>query len=187
LEQLRPDDAVLRLLSNTLDRQKRSLRDLVEASSLLDRVAEGHWNILSDAMRLAVAPSRFDTNDRITCDTPFPNLIVNSLVGIYGRPWFANTRVCERVTYRAKVRRMYCDLLVLDQCRPYFDWFPTMHACPSRFKSIPFQIVARCVLDRIERHDSQAETHPFRGSAVFGVGEHDVARWYKFRERDVVS
>lgn len=187
LEQSRPNDPVLKLLSDPFHRQpRRSLRDLVEASSLLARVAEGHWDMLSQGMQVAVATSWFDTKDRITCDVPLPNLIVNSLVGIYGRPWFANTRLSQRVTYRAKVRRMYCDLLVLDQCRPYFDWFPTMHACPSRFKSIPFQIVARSILDRIERHDSQAEAHPFSGSAVFGAGEHDVARRYKFREREHV-
>jgi len=184
LEKLRRDDPVLTLLSKPLTHQKRSLRELVIASSLLDHVIEGHWDMLSDAMKRAVATSWFDRNARITCDSPLPNLIVNSLLGIYGRPWFANTRVCDRVTYRAKTQQMYCDLFVLDQCRSYFDWFPTVHACPARFESVPFQIVARCILDRIERHDFKADAHPFRGAAVLG---HEVAAWYTFKERDVVT
>lgn len=187
LTELRKDDPILRLLSKPLRHQKQSMRDLLEASSLLDHIIEGHWDILSVPMKMAIAISWFDRNAPLSCDSPLPNLIVNSLLGIYGRPWFANTRVCDRVTYRAKTRRMYTDLFVLDQCRPYFDWFPTVHSCPARFESIPFQIVARCILDRIERHDFRAEAHPFRGSAVFAHGEHEVAKWYNFLERETLS
>ncbi|MCS7466115.1 hypothetical protein NZK35_05435 [Stieleria sp. ICT_E10.1] len=186
LEELRKDDPVLNRLKKPLTHQQRSLRDLVKASALLDHVIEGHWDILSDAMKLAVATSWFDRGAGITCDSPLPNLIVNSLLGIYGKPWFANTRSCDRVTYIAKKRRMYCDLFVLDQCRSYFDWFPTVHACPARFESVPFQIVARCILDRIERHDFRSEAHPFRGAAVIGHHEHEVAQWYNFKDRDSI-
>ena len=93
LEELRRDDPVLSRLSKPLTHQKRSLRDLVKASSLLDRVIEGHWEMLSDEMKLAVATSWFDRNAGITCDSPLPNLIVNSLLGIYGRPVRKYTRL----------------------------------------------------------------------------------------------
>lgn len=184
LELVRPRDPILTILSKPLDRQTRSLRMLVEASSMLDRVIEGHWDMLSEVMQRAIAVSWFDRYLGVTCDEPLPNLVVNSLLGIYGRPWFANSRLCQRVAYKAKVHRMFCDLFVLDQCRSYYDWFPTVHSCSARFKSIPFQIVARCILDRIERHDARADTHPFRGAAVFGLNRHEVAKWYRFNNRE---
>jgi len=138
-------------------------------------------------MRMAVGTSWFDRTARLTCDLPLPNLIVNSLLGIYGRPWFVNPRLSDRVSYRAKTRRMYCDLFVLDQCRSYFDWFPTVDLCPTRFQSTPFQIVARSILDRIGRHNFSPDIHPFRGAAVLSFSEHEVAGCYRFKDREELT
>lgn len=63
---------------------------------------------------------------------------------------------------------MFTDLCVLDQCRYYYDWFPTVPQVPSRFGSHAFQILARCLLDRIWASDQSPDTHPFRGSSVAG-------------------
>ena len=183
LEKYRPNDHILTALAKPRDRQQRSMMEILEISSLLARVIEGHWPLLNKKMAAAVRTSWFDYHDRITCDIPLPNLTINSLLGIYGRPWFANTRCCDRLTYKAKTQRMYCDLFAIDQCRPFFDWFPIMEAIPSRFQSIPFQIVARCILDRLGRDNFTTDTHPFRGASVVALKEHHVAAWYDLADR----
>lgn len=178
-----PRDPFLQRLSSTRPGGKRTNELLLEAASILGSVVEGHWEALSESMLRALATSWFDAPHRITCDIPLPNLLTNSLLGIFGRPWFVNPRVSERATYIAKTRRMYCDLLIMDQCRSYYDWFPTLKACESRFSSIPFQIVARCILDRIGRYNFSRETHPFKGAAVAGMGEHPMAEWFDLSDR----
>lgn len=182
-----PDDPVLNLLAKPKDGQRRSMAENLEIASLLSGVVEGHWKLLNAPMHKAIHTSWFDYRLRVTCDVPLPNLTINSLLGIYGRPWFPNPRQCERVSYTAKTQHMYCDLFLLDQCRSYFDWFPVLEAVPSRFNSIPFQIVARCIMDRIGRHHFTMDNHPFRGGAVVGHHELSCARFYDLADRERVQ
>ncbi len=190
LSHYRGNDHVLNLLArNQKDRQGRSMGELIELGSMLTKVIEGHWTLLNEKMLNAVRTSWFDYELRVTCDVPLPNLTVNSLLGIYGRPWFANPRLSDRVTYKAKTQRMFCDLLVLDQCRSYFDWFPVVEAIPARFKSVPFQIVARCILDQIGKHNFQTDTHPFMGSVVATAndrGNENTPEFHEFGERESI-
>lgn len=183
----RPNDPLLQRLANSRNGGKKTGEELLQAASVLNAVIEGHWNVLGKQMRKVVDQGWFDEQLRITCDLPLPNLLINSLLGLYGRPWFVNPRLSERISYTAKTRQMHCDLLILDQCRTYYDWFPTLEACEGRFQSIPFQIVARSIMDRIERHGFSRITHPFRGAAVVGLGEGPFARWYELSEREVVN
>jgi hypothetical protein len=178
-----PNDVLLMRLAASRQGSQKTNETLLEAASILNAVVEGHWDALSESMLHALALSWFDAPHRITCDIPMPNLLINSLLGIFGRPWFVNPRMSKRATYVAKTRRMYCDLMILDQCRSYYDWFPTLEACEGRFTSIPFQILARSILDRIGRHNFSRETHPFQGSSVIGWNENPVAEWYELSDR----
>ncbi len=190
LSAYRGNDHILNLLArNQKDRQGRTMGELIELGSMLSKVVEGHWRLLNERMLQAVRTSWFDYKLRITCDIPLPNLTINSLLGIYGRPWFANPRLTDRVTYKAKVQRMFCDLLVLDQCRSYFDWFPVVEAVPVRFQSIPFQIIARSILDQIGKHNFQTDTHPFHGSVVTATrdqGDGHLSVFHDFCERESI-
>ncbi len=82
---------------------------------------------------------------------------------------------------------MFTDIFVLDQCRYYYDWFPTVLLAPDRFRSLGFQILARCILDRIGRTDQGAEAHPFRGAAVAGLNSIPIAKWYTYPKREDVA
>jgi hypothetical protein len=73
-----------------------------------------------------------------------------------------------RRQYKASSTTMFADLCVLDQCRYYFDWFPTVPQAPGRFQSHAFQVLAHCILDRIWSSDRSPDAHPFRGSSVAG-------------------
>jgi hypothetical protein len=162
----------------------KKIDPLLGQASMLDAVFEGHWKGVSKAMLKAIAFSWFDAADHFSCDVPLPNLLVNSLLGIYGHPYFPNPRRCERLAYTAKKTKMFTDVFVFDQCRYYYDWFPTILLAPYRFKSKAFQVVARCILDRIGRADHKSGSHPFRGAAVAGLGRIPSASHFDFRPRE---
>lgn len=153
------------------NRQGISYKHFISVSELNQAVIEGNWNIVSPELLAAIKCSWFDYDWRLTCDVPLPNLLVGSLIGTYGRPYLYNSRLSRRVKYVSNVREMYCDLFVFDQCRSFFDWFPTVQACPTRFRSIPFQIVARCLIDRLSWANFYNTANPFRGAAIGGMGE----------------
>ncbi len=186
LKRINPPEPLLSQLGN-LQIRSQQIGNLIGITSMLDRVIEGHWNCLSDDMLRAIRSSWFDANRRFSCDVPLPNLLINSLLGIYGHPLFPNTRKSFRLEYRAKTTTMLTDFLVLDQCRYYFDWFPTIQMVPARFRSRGFQVLARSILDRLGRSDWSSETHPFRGAAVAGHGEISGAQFYEFEPREVIS
>ncbi len=141
---------------------------LNRAVTLLDHIVEGHWELANPELLRAIAAPWFDRDRVFTCDLPFPQLMVQSLVGTYGYPAFASVRHSLRGSYVAKSTRMFTDLFLLDQCRYYFDWFPTAAQVPARFESHAFQVLARCLMDRIWASDARGDSHPFRGSSVAG-------------------
>jgi len=55
---------------------------------------------------------------------------------------------------------------MLDQCRYYFDYLPTIDLIPERFESATFQLVLRACLDRMDCHDWKSTGHPFSGAAL---------------------
>jgi hypothetical protein len=158
------------------NRQGASFKHLISVSELTNSVVEGNWDIVSPELLDAIRCSWFDYAARITCDIPLPNLLVNALIGTYGRPYFYNPQLSRRVKYISHVREMYCDLFVFDQCRSFFDWFPTVQACPSRFRSITFQIVARCLIDRLSWSHFYNTAKLFHGAAIGGIGETSAAK-----------
>jgi hypothetical protein len=87
----------------------------------------------------------------------------------------------------SNVRPMYCDLFVFNQCRSFFDWFPTVQACPSRFDSVPVQIVARCLIDRLHWANYYNTAKPFRGAAIGGIGETSAANPLLIPKRRIIK
>lgn len=151
--------------------------------ALLAKVIEGHWAAASPEMQAAVRQSWFDSRGGIFCDVPLPNLMINSLFGIYGHPYLPNPRLSARLHYTAKQTKMYMDLLVLDQCRYFFDYLPTIDLIPDRFRSQSFQLVVRTCLDRMGRHDFSSSSHPFHGAALAGFGDTTSGGPYDYAPR----
>lgn len=183
LERYNPGDSLLQALRE----RNKNFKHLISVSELTQSVIEGNWKIVSPVLLDAMRCSWFDYRARLTCDIPLPNLLVDSLTGTYGRPYFYNPRLSRRVQYTSNVRPMYCDLFVFDQCRSFFDWFPTVQACPSRFESIPFQIVARCLIDRMHWANFYNTAKPFRGAAIGGIGETPAAKPLPIRSRELIE
>ena len=154
---------------------------------LLENIIENHWKAASTEMNAAISGSWFDQKVPLFCDEPLPNLLVNSLFGIYSHPYLVNPRQSLRFSYKAKSTRMYTDCLAFDQCRYYFDYWPTIDLIPKRFQSRSFQLVIRACLDRMSRHDQLSSSNPFRGAALAGWGEIPVAQQYNFPQRKDLS
>jgi len=186
LESYDNNDPLLNAL-RSYKRQGISFKQLISMAELAKSVVEGNWEILSPELLAAIKCSWFDYSARLTCDVPLPNLLVDSLIGTYGRPYFYNPRLSRRVKYVSNVRKMYCDLFVFDQCRSFFDWFPTVQACPSRFRSIPFQIVARCLIDRLSWTNFYNTAKPFKYAAIGGMGETPVAKPLQIPQRKTIK
>lgn len=186
LEEYTPNDPLLKALES-YNHHRLTFKHFISVSELTKSVLEGNWDILSPELRAAMRCSWFDYKARITCDVPFPNLLVGSLIGTYGRPNFYNPRLSQRVKYISNVREMYCDLFVFDQCRSFFDWFPTVQACPSRFRSIPFQIVARCLIDRLGWAHFYNTAKPFKWAAIGGMGETPAAKPLLIPKRQTIK
>jgi hypothetical protein len=161
--------------------------DALLSVGLLEHIIEGHWEAASTEMLEAISGSWFDSEGGLFCDVPLPNLLVNSLFGIYSHPYLVNPRRSLRYSYIAKSTRMYTDCLAFDQCRYYFDYWPTIDLIPRRFQSLPFQLVIRACLDRMGRHDWLSSSHPFRGAALAGFGVIPIAQSYDFSPREAID
>lgn len=148
----------------------RGLLDGAHYAALLENCIEGHWKAMGEVLLEAIKLGWFDYSMRLSCDLPLPNLMVNSFLGIHGSPAFPNPAVSNRFRYVSKKTTMYTDLIVFDRCRSYYDWFPTAHVAKARFQSKGFQLVARCIMDRIGWADWHATSHPFHGAAMAGMG-----------------
>jgi hypothetical protein len=140
-------------------------------TELLGSIIEGHWTLPSHRLGLALGAQWFDEASRFSCDVPLPNLVVSALLGVYGFPKFPIPEHALRLEYTAKVRKMYLDVLPIDECRSFFDWWPTVDLVPIRFRSKGFQVVARCLMDRMSWSDWNSDSHPFRGGAVACQGD----------------
>lgn len=157
--------------------------ELTDVASCLDRISEGHWDLASEDLIRALKTQWFDSSDPYTCDLPLPNLLINSLLGIYGYPHFRSATGSKRYSYTSNTNEMFLDVFAFDRCRSFFDWFPTVSQVPSRFESFAFQIVARSLIDRLNATDANSDTHPFRGGAVAGFYELDEAPFHFLQER----
>lgn len=183
IRQAQPAEPLAQSLGN-MSFSGRDAFELNKAVELLDKIVEGHWKLASDELLQAIAAPWFDQKAPFTCDLPFPNLMVHSLLGMYGRPYFASLRDSIRGRYTAKATTMFTDVFVLDQCRYYFDWFPTVTQVPARFRSKALQVVARCIMDRIWSSDQSPDTHPYRGSSVAGFHGLRTAPFHSLPKRE---
>ena len=189
LRRTKSDRELESLMGTLINHKCRSglLIDSCISASVLAMVFEGHWKAISAEMLAALRSSWFDKKGGIFCDVPLPNLLVNTLFGVYGRPAFANPRLSARYRYKAKKTTMFSDLIILDHCRYYYDYWPTIDLVPARFESLPWQLIARCCLDRIGRHDHSSSSHPFRGSAIASLREIPCAWEYELPDRIVIK
>ena len=112
-----------------------------------------------------------------------PNLTFSMLAGVYSRPHFVNPECSVRFSYKAKATKMFGDVFLLDRCRSFFDYVPSVDLMPSFFEAASRQLVLRACIDQIGWHDFSSDVTPFTFSALGGIGEHAAAYARDFRDR----
>jgi hypothetical protein len=159
------------------------LLDCYRPAALLERAYGYNFDLASAEMMEAFRTPWIDSNRQYFCDIPMSNLIFSMLAGVYSRPHFVNPESSLRFTYKAKATRMFGDVFLLDRCRSFFDYVPSVDLLPAFFTSASRQLVLRSCIDQIGWHDFSSTATPFDCSALGGMGEHRAAYARDFRER----
>ena len=72
-----------------------------------------------------------------------------------------------RLTYVAKQKRMFTDLMLFDECRYLYDWLPAIHQIPNAFSNPSWQYTFRFALDGlIKQRMNYNNEFFFQGSVV---------------------
>ena len=164
----------------------KSINELIPIVSVLNAIIEGHWDVISSDFAYTILNSWFDNRGGIFCDVPLPNIAVNAHLGSYGRPYHVNTKLIDRISYKAKSTRMYSDYFLFDNCKEFFSWYPSIDQAINFFKDFPNQILARSMIDRLGRFDWSSTSHPFRGSALAAFSEISIAKSYEICKRSYI-
>jgi len=159
------------------------LFDRYRPAALLERAFSYNYDLASPEMMEAFRTPWIDSNRQYFCDVPMSNLIFSMLAGVYSRPHFVNPERSLRFTYKAKTTQMFGDVFLLDRCRSFFDYVPSVDLLPAFFKSASRQLVLRSCIDQIGWHDFWSTATPFDCSALGGMGEHRAAYTRDFGER----
>jgi hypothetical protein len=192
---LEDDDDLLELYTKDRLRQS-SLCDAVNAVSLVRNYIEsvtGWGKPNSDAcsaeLREALEEFHwFDSEgmelERLFCDSPLPNLVVDLLVGVYGYPYHVNLAKLKRMEYTAKETPMYIDVFVLDQCRYMYDLVPTLSMFGDHLP-VDRQLQIRMCMNLIRLHTEGACWDLFHASALARAEIRDFPL-YSWPERKVI-
>ncbi len=148
------------------------IKNVLPLAFTLNAIFAGHWDVASERLKEILAVSWFDAKGGVFCDVPMPHLLIHALMGKSGRPFHPVAKDCLRVKYTAKANAMYSDCLIVDSCRPMYDYLPDPSSIAEElYSDVRKQLIVRTMMDRISWQDFGSSTHPFRGSALFSIGE----------------
>lgn len=83
LQRMKPPDQLVNQLGQLRFGGQEAWK-LLGFASILDKVAEGHWDCLSRELLEALRNSWFDMKDHFSCDAPMPNLMGDRIFQIQG-------------------------------------------------------------------------------------------------------
>lgn len=165
----------------------KRVSDLLPTSLVVESILEGHWDVASDMLLSAIENSWFGSKLDPYCDAALPNLLVNSVLGIYGYPHHVAPGSSLRLKYTARETKMFADCLLFDQCREFYDFLPVLDLVPNFCADVGNEMLVRAMLDQLGWQDWSCDQHPFQGSALFGVGERHYEVPKDFAERILVT
>jgi len=164
------------------------MRGLLPLIFTLNRIIEGHWDVISDLAKDLSVGVWLDRTGGLFCDVPMPHLVLNALLGVNGLPYHPVPADCLRFKYKSRKTEMYCDCIVFDQCRELYNSLPEPQNFISTLaENYPFQLLVRAMLDRMSWEDWGSATHPFRGAALFGMGERKYSRPTTYPSRETLG
>ena len=100
-------------------------------------------------------------------DKPNRLLFFDAVINQLSHPMHYVSDKALRLTYVAKKKRMFTDLMVFDECRYLYDWLPAIHQIPNAFSNPSWQYTFRFALDGlIKQRMNYNNEFFFRGSVV---------------------
>lgn len=111
----------------------------------------------------------FDKNEELYqfLDRPNRVLFFDSVINQLSYPMHYTSDKSTRLSYVAKEKRMFTDLIVFDECRYIYDWLPAIHQIPKSFSNPSWQYTFRFGLDGlIKQRINYNNEFYFQGSVV---------------------
>ena len=100
-------------------------------------------------------------------DKPNRMLFFDSVINQFSYPMHYVSDKTVRLTYVAKQKRMFTDMIVFDECRYIYDWLPAIHQIPKAFVNRSWQYVFRFALDGlIKQRLNYNNEFFFQGSVI---------------------
>ncbi len=100
-------------------------------------------------------------------DKPNRLLFYDAVISQLSHPMHYVSDKALRLTYVAKQKRMFTDLMVFDECRYLYDWLPAIHQIPNAFSNPSWQYTFRFALDGlIKQRMNYNNEFFFQGSVV---------------------
>lgn len=100
-------------------------------------------------------------------DRPNKVLFFDSVINQLSYPMHYVSDKAKRITYVAKEKRMFTDLLLFDECRYIYDWIPAIHQITNSFSNPSWQYTFRFGLDGlIKQRINYNNEFFFQGSVV---------------------
>lgn len=100
-------------------------------------------------------------------DKPNRILFYDAVINQLSHPMHYVSDKTHRLTYVAKKKRMFTDLILFDECRYLYDWLPAIHQIPNAFSNPSWQYTFRFALDGlIKQRINYNNEFFFQGSVV---------------------
>ena len=100
-------------------------------------------------------------------DKPNRVLFYDSVINQLSYPMHYVSDKAVRITYVAKEKRMFTDLIPFDECRYIYDWIPAIHQIPKAFSNPSWQYIFRFGLDGlVKQRINYNNEFFFQGSVV---------------------
>lgn len=100
-------------------------------------------------------------------DKPNRLLFYDAVISQLSHPMHYISDKALRLTYVAKQKRMFTDLMLFDECRYLYDWLPAIHQIPNAFSNPSWQYTFRFALDGlIKQRMNYNNEFFFQGSVV---------------------
>lgn len=100
-------------------------------------------------------------------DKPNRILFFDAVINQLSYPMHYVSDKATRLTYVAKQKRMFTDLILFDECRYIYDWLPAIHQIPNAFSNPSWQYTFRFALDGlVKQRLNYNNEFFFQGSVV---------------------
>ncbi|PNT91704.1 hypothetical protein CDQ84_19155 [Clostridium thermosuccinogenes] len=85
-------------------------------------------------------------------DRTHSNMFLDLVINQMAYPLHYNSSAIRRYLYKAKSKKMFLDITVLDECRYIYEWLPAIHQVKSAFSNPSWQYIFRFALDGLVKN-----------------------------------